>query len=131
MESQVNRKPLKPFPLVASIVVVLNMLTTLFLGFVSLYSFGARDPASDLIDFDAFNREKLVGLTTTKMLMAFFIIGFISNGPQELDTTHRVESQRNGVQNGTPQNLQRRIQNQSCVGVNSRKEKLIRSQPRI
>jgi hypothetical protein len=50
-----------------------------------------------------------------------------SNGPQELDTTHRVVSQRNGVQNETTQNLQRGIQNQSGVGVDCRKEKLIRS----
>ena len=76
MQNQDFRIPVKPFRTIASIATILNILMTIFIGLVSFYAIGVGDPVSDAIDFEAFYREKQIGLTMVKTLTVFFIIGF-------------------------------------------------------
>jgi hypothetical protein len=77
MQNQNYRNPTKPFTIVAAIATILNILITLFLGFVSFYAIGVGDPANDSVDIEAFITQKHLELSVVKALTMFFVIGFI------------------------------------------------------
>jgi hypothetical protein len=67
----------KPFATIVSIIIILNILATFFIGFVAFYYIGVGDPTSNTVDIGAFIKQKHMELVITKALTMFFIIGFI------------------------------------------------------
>ena len=77
MENQVDRNQTRATTLIVSITTIMNILATLFIGFVSYFVIGVGDPANDNVDIEAFIMQKHLELTVTKALTMFFIFGFI------------------------------------------------------
>lgn len=77
MQNQVYRNQTKPFATIVSITTILNIVATLFIGFISFYYIGVGDPAGDAVDIEAFVIQKHLQLTVVKTLTMFFMIGFI------------------------------------------------------
>jgi hypothetical protein len=77
MQNKVYQNTSKPFATIVSIITILNIFATLFIGFISFYYIGVGDPTSNTIDIEAFIIQKNLQLNMTKALTLFFIVGFI------------------------------------------------------